>query len=466
MTEDEVRAAAERLVQFHERFAPLFGKEQAQDHAYTYVKGLMVCPERKSIEPIALNVGDGQVSALQKFINIAPWDHGDVQAEVQSVFADELVPTAAGSPIGVVGVIDESGFAKKGDHSAGVARQYNGRLGKQDNCQVGVFLVGVTPGGSALLDHQLYLPEGWCEPTKACRDRREKVHIPEAVGFRTKPQIAAGLIRQTLALDVVSLDWITADEGYGQNGEFLDEVEGLELRYVVEVPVNTTVWTEEPASCVPPYSGRGRMPTKPSRESVASVAATASKLGPESWRVLNLGQGAKGPLAFEFAAIRVWAVRHGEAGPPIWLLVRRSLEPMPEVKYYVSNADASTPLEVLARVACTRHKVEDFFEDAKSYLGMAQYETRSWVGWHHHMSLVAMAHLFITLTRRGSGEKTPELTLDRTVRLLQRAMEVPGLSLEMALLLVEYHIRRNEIARRSHTKTWMARHKKVKLLPL
>ena len=155
MTEDEVRAAAERLVRCHERFAPLFGKDQAQDHAYTYVKGLMVCPERKSVEPIALNVGDGQVSALQKFLNIAPWDPTDVQAEIQSVFADELVPTASGSPVGVVGVIDESGFSKKGGHSAGVARQYNGRLGKEDNCQVGVFLVGVTPGGAVLLDHQL-----------------------------------------------------------------------------------------------------------------------------------------------------------------------------------------------------------------------------------------------------------------------------------------------------------------------
>src|SRR5512142_489315 len=196
MTEDEVRAAAERLVQFHERFAPLCGKEQAQDHAYTSVKGLMVCPERKRIEPIALNVGDGQVSALQKFLNIAPWDHGDVQAEVHSVFADELVPTAADSPIGVVGVVDESGFTKKGEHSAGVARQYNGRLGKEDNCQVGVFLVGVTPGGAALLDHQLYLPEGWCEDTRASQERRDTVHIPETVAFQTKPQIAAGLIRQ------------------------------------------------------------------------------------------------------------------------------------------------------------------------------------------------------------------------------------------------------------------------------
>ena len=320
MTGDELRAAAERLVQFHERFAPLFGKEQAQDHAFTYVKGLMVCPERKSIEPIALCVGDGQVSALQKFINIAPWDHDDAQAEVQSVFADELVPTAAGGPIGVVGIVDESGFAKKGDHSAGVGRQYNGRLGKQDNCQVGVFLVGATPGGSALLDHQLYLPEGWCRRDKAGRRRREKAHIPESVAFRTKPEIAAGLIRQTTALGVVALDWVTADEGYGQNGGFLDELELLGSRYVVEVPVNTTVWAVDPASCVPPYGGRGRVPTRPGRESVASVAAIVSSLGPESWRTLNLGQGAKGPLCFEFAAVRVWAVRHGEAGPPVWLL--------------------------------------------------------------------------------------------------------------------------------------------------
>jgi SRSO17 transposase len=125
----------------------------------------------------------------------------------------------------------------------------------------------------------------------------------------------------------------------------------------------------------------------------------ASELSGEAWQALQIREGAKGPLAFEFAAARVWAVRHGQAGPPVWLLIRRSLDPTPEVKYYISNAEASTPLGVLAEVACTRHAVEDYFEDAKSYLGMAQYETRSWAGWHHHMSLVAMAHLFITLTR-------------------------------------------------------------------
>jgi SRSO17 transposase len=342
---------------------------------------------------------------MQKFINIAPWDHADVQAELQAVFAEELVPTAAASPVGVVGVVDESGFSKKGDQSAGVARQHNGRLGKEDNCQVGVFLVGVTPGGAALLDHGLYLPEDWCEDTPAGHARRAKVHIPEQVGFQTKPRIAAGLIRLTMVLGIVTLDWITADEEYGKNGAFLDELEALELRYVVEVPVNTTVWTEDPALCVPPYSGRGRVPTQPSRDAVRRVAAVASALPPERWRTLQIRPGANGPLCFEFAAERVWAVRHGQAGPPIWLLVRRSLEATPEIKYYVSNGAATTPLAVLARVACTRHEVEDYFEDAKSYLGMAQYETRSWVGWHHHMSLVAMAHLFVTLTRRDLKKK-------------------------------------------------------------
>ena len=201
------------------------------------------------------------------------------------------------------------------------------------------------------------------------------------------------------------LDWITADEAYGGNGEFLDELETLGHRYVVEVPVNTTVWTEDPAACVPPQGSRGRVPTLPSRASVRSVAAVVSALPPEGWRILEIRQGAKGPLTFAFAAVRVWAVRHGAAGPPIWLLVRRSPGGDADLKYYVSNGDAATPLEVLAQVACTRHEVEEYLEDAKSYLGMAQYETRSWIGWHHHMSLVAIAHLFITLTRRDLKKK-------------------------------------------------------------
>ena len=404
MTQDDVRAAAEQLVQFHDRFAPLFGKEQAQDHAYTYLKGLMSCPERKSIEPIALCVGTGQVSGLQKFIGVAPWQYDDVQVELQATFAEELVPSAARTPIGTVGVLDESAYAKKGTHSAGVARQHNGRLGKEDNCQVGVFLVGVTPEGLALLDHQLYLHGSWYEGDDAAA-RRAAAHIPEDLPFRTKPQIAAELIRTVAVLGAVTLDWVTTDEEYGRDGDLLDELEHLGQRYVLEVPVTTTVWTADPATCVPPYSGRGQPPRRPTREAVCSVAELAARLPAAAWHRLQVREGAVGPLVFEFAAVRVWAVRHRKPGPPIWLLIRRSLEEEPEVKYYVSDGDAATPLGVLALVACSRHRVEDFFEDAKGYLGMAQYETRSWVGWHHHMSLVAIAHLFITLTRRDLKKK-------------------------------------------------------------
>src|SRR5207248_10762020 len=150
--------------------------------------------ERKSVEPIALNVGHGDVSGLQKFVGAAPWAYDDVMAQAQALFADELVPSAAGSPVGTVGVIDESAFTKKGTHSAGVARQHNGRLGKEDNCQVGVFLIGVTPAGTALLDHQLYLHASWYEGDSAAA-RRAEAHIPEGHPFQTKPEIAAGLVR-------------------------------------------------------------------------------------------------------------------------------------------------------------------------------------------------------------------------------------------------------------------------------
>lgn len=151
--------------------------------------------------------------------------------------------------------------------------------------------------------------------------------------------------------------------------------------------------------------GPGADPSEPGIGRVGRHGRVGHQRRGEAWQALQIRDGAKGPMALEFACVRVWAVRHGKAGPPVWPLVRRSLEAVPEVKYYISNADAQAPLGVLAEVACTRHAVEDDFEDAKSYLGMAQYETRSWVGWHHHMSLVAMAHWFVTLTRRDLKKK-------------------------------------------------------------
>ena len=416
MTTIELRAAAGELVRLHQRFAPLFGRKEPQMQSLIYLNGLLLAPGRKSAEPIALVFGEpaddgisqNQVLALQRFLTYSPWDSHRIHREIQAVFAEELVPSTAEWPIGTVGVIDESGFVKQGTHSVGVQRQYCGRVGKKENCQVGVFLVGVSPAGSALLEQQLYLPENWASDA----ERRDETAVPADITFQTKPQIGIELLRRTRSNGLLKFDWITADEFYGHNGEFLDELEAMQQRYVVEVPVNTTVWTVDPQTQVPPHEGRrGPAATRPPRDNarayVRTVANVAQSLPPSAWQVLQLRVGAKGPLAFAFARVRVWAVRHGKPGPECWLLLRRSLGPDGEVKYYISNAAAEEPLETMALVTGTRYRVEEYFEEGKGYLGMAQYEARAWLSWHHHMSLVALAHLFVTLTRERLKKKLP-----------------------------------------------------------
>ncbi len=341
-------------------------------------------------------IDQNQVLALQRFLTYSPWSAQDVQREVQAVFAERLMPSTANWPIGTVGVLDESGFVKKGNESVGVQRQYCGRVGKRENCQVGVFLVGVTPAGTALLEQQLYLPKCWASDGR----RRAKTAVPEELQFQTKPQIGIELLRRTQAHGLVHFDWLITDEFYGHNGEFLDRLEEMQQRYVVEVPVNTTVWTVDPQTQVPPHRGRGPCPTRPLRDRVQSVRDIVRGLPASAWQILQLRAGGKGPLAFAFARVRVWAVRHRQPGPACWRIARRSLEPDAEVKYYLSNAAADEPLETMALVTGTRYSVEEFFEEGKGYLGMAQYEARAWSSWHHHMSLVALAHLFVTLTRQ------------------------------------------------------------------
>ncbi len=465
MTKSELRAAAGELVHLHERFAPLFGRKEARNQALVYLNGLLLVHERKSAEPMALAFGqpddDGisqnQVLALQRFLTASPWDYQDVQREIQVVFAEQLLPAAATWSIGTVGVLDSSGFAKRGQESVGVQRQYCGRLGKKENCQVGVFLTGVTPAGCALLDHQLYLPKDWAKDKK----RRAKVRVPKEIRFRTELQIAVDLLDRTQATGGVRFDWVIADETYGRNGDFLDALEARSQRYLLEVPVTTTMWTVDPAGEVPSAGGRGRRPSRPRRDAVRSVKAVAENLPAKAWHTYQLREGACGPLVFQFAAVRVWAVRHRKPGPPIWLVIRRSLEANPEVKYYVSNATANTPLEIMALVTGCRFRVEEYFEEGKSYLGMAQYEARAWSSWHHHMSLVALAHLFVTLTRLRLKKETPELTLDLSLRVLRTALPRSKLTEDDALAILDYHLQRNRVAKASHRKSWLKRHNKV-----
>ena len=471
MATNRVRACARKITRFHERFESGFGRAEAKSHSLVYLKGLILGEGRKNVERIALRFstarGGGppsqnEVVALQEFLTLSPWQARSVQEEIQAVFAEELVPSTSAWPLGTVGVVDESAFVKSGPESCGVARQWCGRLGKQENCQVGVYLIGVTPAGTALLDHGLYLPRGWAEDRAA----RCKTRVPQEVKFQTKPEIASVQIRRTRAAGHVAFDWITADELYGRDGNFLDALEGDGQRYVVEIPVNTSVWTEDPATQMRSWCGNGRPPKNPRRDSVESVKAVAQSLPPTAWHVLQLREGAKGPLAFEFARVRVWAMRHKKPGPPVWLVIRRSLAEKPEVKYYVSNADESTSLETLALVTGTRWRVEEFFEDGKGDFGMSDYEARAWTSWHHHMTMVALAHLFMTTTKHELQEEMPELTLPLALELMKATMSRPTITESDALRLTEYHLHRNKVARASHHKSWKRKHKRIKPKPL
>jgi len=465
MTRDEVRAAGRRVVQWHQRFAGLFGRREAREHSLVYLKGLLSQQPRKSVEPIALRFARGreggppaqkEVVALQSFLTGSPWEAGDVFHAIQAVFAEELGPTARQWSLGTVGVIDESGFVKAGRESVGVAEQWCGRLGKAAHCQVGVFLTGVVPGGTALLDAQRFLTEDWI----ADKPRRKKTHVPGKLRFQSKPLIAAEMIRRTQAAGYVHLDWITADALYGASGELLDALEAMPLRYVVEVKKNTLVWTVDPATL--PGSAPGPKQRKKlgsyRYHGVESARQLVANLPPEAWHPLRLREGAKGPLVYEFAALRGWAMRHNKPGPPIWLLARRTLEKT-DVKYYVSNAPAAMPWQEMAFVSGTRWRVEEYFEDGKMYLGMADYEARSWTSWHHHMALVALAHLFVTLTKRDLKQEVPELTLDMALHILRSAFARPTLSDAEAAHLIDYHLRRNRVAHPSHRKSWINKHK-------
>jgi len=462
MTPKKVRAAADRLDTLHEEVVPCFGRREAREHSRVYLRGLLLHDQRKNVESIALHfapgrdgapAGDREVEALQNFITDSPWDYHEVQGKLQTMFARELVPSAAPSPIGVVGVFDETGDEKSGLESCGASQQWFGRLGKTEVCQVGVFLIGVVPAGMALLDHQLFLPKA-CAVDPA---HRLKTRVPADIVFRSKPQLAIELLRRTLAQGQVKFDWITADSLYGKSGEFLDGLEELQQRYAVETASDTVFWTQDPATQIPPYCGQGAQPTRATRKSVQSCAVIAAQLPVSAWQPIKLREGAKGPLVAEFARVRVWASRHNQPGPAVWLVFRRELGSS-TTKFYVSNAEEAIPLETLALVIATRFRVEEFFEDAKQYLGMADYEVRGWTSWHHHMSLVGLAHFYIVLTRGDLQEEAAELTFDRAFRLICDALARPRLTSAESLRLTDYYLHHNKLACESHRKRWLKEH--------
>jgi len=398
----DVEALADELLAYHAHFAPLGEREEQRQWALTYLHAQLLDLERKSIEPMALALADGNVQAMQQFISLGAWDDAAVLALHQHLVADTLGDQQTG-----VLIIDGCDFPKQGSHSVGVARQWCGALGKVANCQASVLACYASQHGFTLVASRLYMPEKWFTP--AYQARREKCAVPADLAFQRQPELAWDLIGSLHEEQVLPFQWVIGDEHFGNNPVLLDQIAAADLFYLMEVPHDTLVWLERPATVVPPPSGKkGRPPQRarlladaPAALRVDAIAADGALV----WRYYQIQEGAKGPLIAAFAFARVVAVRDGLPGPEQWLLLRRSLGERAQLKTYLSNAPAPTPQTSLVRMSGMRWPVEAAIEECKSEVGMDHYEVRGWRGWHHHMTMTLLAHHFLVRQRCLLGEK-------------------------------------------------------------
>lgn len=376
-----------RLEEFVEPFARSLSSPQQRRNLHEYVAGLCAPVERKTGETIAYFHGRDR-QTLQRFIGWAEWDHCPALEELAAQVGAKL-----GEPDGIL-VIDPSAFSKKGTQSVGVQRQWSGRLGKIDNCQVGVYLAYVSRKEQALVDARLYLPKEWAKN----KSGREKCRVPREVKFATKLELAARMIEENRA--VLPHAWVVGDDEFGRSTGFRRDLRALSERYLLAVPSNTLV--RDLQAPPPPYRGMGKRPLAP----FVRVDEWRAALPPEAWTRVEVRDGEKGPLVLQVASTPVLAYVENRTKTAETLVVtgRVGDEGKLVYDYWLSNAEAETTRAEFARTAQARGRIEQCLQRAKGETGMADYETRSWPGWHRHQMLSLLANWFLVLERM-SGEK-------------------------------------------------------------
>src|SRR5712692_2693151 len=395
----EIEGLLEELQEYHAIFSPLFKRVEQGQWAHLYLQGQLLDIERKSVEPMAQRIVGGNVRNMQQFIGAGAWEDEELLEK-----HEKQVRRTLGSSGGVLQV-DGSDFPKQGKESVGVMRQYCGALGKVANCQSGVFIGYGNKNGYTLLNRRLYLPKLWF--SDEYKERRERCGIPKGAKFQTHAELAWAMIENVATRGVLPFQWVTMDEGYGANPWLLDKVAGLGKYYLAEVPVSTPVWARRPQTVTVTVRRKGQWVTRTRLAKGQPKPGTGRDLAAKipSWKTRTIKEGSKGPLVAEFAAVRAVAVRHKLPGPAVWVVFRRTLGPQPELKIYLSNAPATTSLGSLVQMTGWRWPIETMFEDGKSELGMDHYETRSWRGWHHHMTMTILAHHFLVRLRRRLKKK-------------------------------------------------------------
>lgn len=376
-----------------------------------YCTGLLLPGDRKSVEPMAARLRPDRTAAehqsLLHFVGQSAWDETALLRSVR----DAVLPVmTARHPI-EAWIVDDTGFPKKGRHSVGVARQYCGQLGKQDNCQVAVSLSVATREASLPVAWRLYLPEGWAGDAA----RRKKAKVPATVPFQTKPEIALDQI--TSALDEgIAPGVVLADAGYGNSSAFRDGLAALGLTFVVGVSETAMAWPPGTLAVVPKGKKRGR-PRKNLRRSgdgapVASVATLAGALPAEAWRTVSWREGVADALASRFAALRVRPaqgdLRRGTPRPEHWLLVEWPEDEDEPTKFWFATLPADTPIERLVSLAKRRWLIERDYLELKQELGLGHFEGRGWPGFHHHAALCIAAYGFLVAERAALPPSAPD----------------------------------------------------------
>ncbi|MCI0348281.1 MAG: IS701 family transposase [Acidobacteriales bacterium] len=394
LTVREVTTSADELLAFQREFHSLFKRREQREWFLLYLCGQLSNLERKTIEPMILaliGANPNAIRGMQQFIGHGAWITTPFLEQAQGRVADWL-----GEPDGVV-IVDGSGFPKQGAYSVGVGWQYCGHLGKLANCQEGVFLVYASRQGYAFLDERLYVPQAWF--TVDYQARWKACGVPDTLTFKTEPELGLEMISDLAQRGGVPFRWVTADETYGKSPGFWEGIAALHKWYLVEVPSDTRVWLRTPPIEPPGPSlfGPARLHPRVTRTAPRpqEVRELAVHLPRAAWQRRIIKEGSKGPIVAEFAFLRATPIRDELPGPRSWAIFRRTLGPKPEVKFYLSNAPTTCPRAELVRVSGLRWPVETALEEAKGEVGMDQYETRTWWGWHHHMTLSILDHLFL-----------------------------------------------------------------------
>jgi SRSO17 transposase len=356
------------------RIAARFRRREVRQRVGRYLAGLLARVERKNGWQLAEQIGEAGPQGVQRLLNAAVWDADVVRDDLRAYVVEHL-----GDEAGVL-VVDETGFVKKGQKSVGVQRQYSGTAGRIENCQVGVFLAYANPKGRAFVDRELYLPEDWAVDV----ERRRAAGVPEAVTFRTKPELARQMLARAFAAQVPAR-WVTGDTVYGDDGRLRGWLEAEGRSYVLAVSSTHSIWQagqQEPAEAI-----------------IGAVPEAA-------WTTLSAGEGSQGPRWYDWAWVQLPVT--APTGTAAWLLARRSRNDSNERAYYRAFGPETTALPELVHAAGTRWVIEESFERAKGQVGLDQYEVRRWHAWYRHITLALLVHAYLEVTRGTAAAEAAE----------------------------------------------------------